>query len=346
MNFDYDAVIVGAGTAGLSAGSALQKAGKSYLILDRKKEVGVPVRSTGAVSLEWVKRIGMPVDPSIVASEISAMSFRTDTGKSINMSFDRTVGLVYDFTKYEKFLSSDFSGKLNLQMGTTVNSVSGNEIVTSSETITARYIIMASGPQSSFGQKLDRKSVLVAYEETRKLPARDDFQMILWFSDMAPGGYFWDFADSESSRKIGVCYYPVSGEQPKEVLRKFSEKMPDLQGEVIHTMAHQIPLARPSESVFSGNIMYTGDMVNAVLNTTAGGLQGAFWSGKSAGEAAATNNPGHYQEVWDSEIKPWLLRHHNLHRKIHANGARSVGKYITLAKIMPKSMKKKIFGGL
>jgi hypothetical protein len=111
-------------------------------------------------------------------------------------------------------------------------------------------------------------------------------------------------------------------------------------------MAHQIPLGAPVESVYSGNTMYVGDMVNAVLNTTAGGLQGAFWTGFSAGMAVAQDNPEVYQKKWDSEIKPWLMRHHNLHRKIHKDGVRSVGKYITLAKIMPKSMKKKVFGGL
>ena len=51
-DFDYDAIIIGAGTAGLSAGAVLEKNGKNYIILDKKKEIGVPVRSTGAVSLE------------------------------------------------------------------------------------------------------------------------------------------------------------------------------------------------------------------------------------------------------------------------------------------------------
>lgn len=346
MDFEYDAVIVGAGTAGLSAGAALEKAGKRYVILDKKDEIGLPVRSTGAVSLEWVRRIGMPTDPSIVASEIRAMSFRTDTGKSINMSFNRGVGLVYDFTKYEKFLSESMQGKLNIKLKTRVKEIGANSVSTDNENFSAKYIIMASGPQSNFGQKLDRKSVLVAYEETRKLPARNDYQMILWFSDLAPGGYFWDFADSESSRKVGVCYYPLNGRAPKDVLAEFTEKFPEVNGDVIHTMAHQIPLSRPLDTVVSGNRLYTGDMVNAVLNTTAGGLQGAFWSGKSAGDAVVLDSPVKYQEVWNSDIKPWLLRHHELHRKIHKNGSRTVGRYITLAKFMPKSMQKKIFGGL
>lgn len=346
MKFDYDAVIIGAGTSGMAAGIALQKAGKRYIILDRKKEIGVPVRSTGAVSLEWVKRIGMPTDRSIVASDIYSMSFRTDTGKAISMSFDRPVGLVYDFTKYEKFLATGVAGKLNIQLETMVNSVSENSVETSKGTFTGKYIIFAVGPQSAFGKKLPKDQYLVAYEETRRLPARKDHQMILWFSDMAPGGYFWDFADSDSTRKIGVCYYPLQSSQPKNILQEFSEKFTEVSGEPLHSMAHQIPLGAPAESVFDHNRMYVGDMVNAVLNTTAGGLQGAYWTGISAGKAVVENDPSAYQKVWDLDIRPWLMRHHELHRKIHKQGARSVGRYITLAKIMPKSMKKRVFGGL
>ena len=346
MSYDYDAIIIGAGTSGLAAGSALQKAGKSYVILDKKKEIGLPVRSTGAVSLEWVNRIGMPTDRSIIASEIHAMSFRTDTGKSISMSFNRAVGLVYNFTEYERYLAEKFAGRLNIKMETRVNSVKDETVFTDSEKITAKYIIMAAGPQSNMGIKLPRDRVLVAYEEIRRLPKRDDYEMILWFSDSAPGGYFWDFADGPDRRKIGVCYYPFNGRVPKDVLAEFTEKFPELKGDMLETMAHQIPLTEPAEKVIDGNIMYVGDMVNAVLNTTAGGLQGAFWSGTTAGIAAAANNPLLYQQKWDGEIRPWLMKHHLLHQKLHKKGAKSIGKYMTLAKLMPTSFKKRVFGGL
>ena len=58
MTYDYDAIVIGAGTGGLAAGIGLKQGGKNYLILDKKDEIGLPVRSTGAVSMEWVKKIG------------------------------------------------------------------------------------------------------------------------------------------------------------------------------------------------------------------------------------------------------------------------------------------------
>ena len=89
-------------------------------------------------------------------------------------------------------------------------------------------------------------------------------------------------------------------------------------------MAHQIPLSAPLEKVVDGNHMFTGDMVNAVLNTTAGGLQGAFWTGTAAGEAVVAGDTMIYQKKWAEEISPWLLKHHRLHQRMHRRGIKSI----------------------
>jgi digeranylgeranylglycerophospholipid reductase len=346
-DYDYDVVIVGAGTAGLSAGVELEKSGISYIILDKKQEIGMPVRSTGAVSLEWVKKIGMPTDSKIISANIENMSFRTESGKRIDLKFQRTVGLVYDFTKYEKYLADEFAGKkLNIRLGTRVNDVTGNQVITDSGTYTGKYIIYAAGPQSKFGEKLGKNDVLVAYEEIRRVPMRKDFQMILWFSDRVPGGYLWDFSESENSRKIGVCFYPGSGKQPRDVLYEFDRIYPELKGDIISTMAHQIPLSKPVDRVVRNNYLYTGDMVNAVLNTTAGGLQGAFWTGQLAAKSIINNNPDEYQQNWESYVKPWLMKHYELHRKMNRKGEKSIGRLISVARMMPKSLQKRVFAGL
>ncbi len=342
----FDTVVLGAGTSGLAAGVALKNAGKNYVILDAKKEIGKPVRSTGAVSAEWVKKIKMPTDASILCSEIRNIKFQSDLGRSVKLRYDRAVGYVYDFEKYEKYLASGYAGELNIRMQTMVTDISGDTVTTDNGTFTADNIIMALGPQSRYGKKLDNRNVLVAYEEIRSLPKRTDFQMILWFTDMAPGGYVWDFPNDDNTRKIGVCFYPDSSKKPKDVLAAFTEKYPEIDGNKTSTIAHQIPLARPEDSVISENRAYVGDMVNAVLNTTAGGLQGAFWTGIEAGSAAARNDLTQYQKAWDESIKPWLLRHHNIHRYMHKGGVRSINRLMLLSKFMTMNRKKKIFGGL
>ena len=92
MEYDFDTIVIGAGTGGLSAGASLKKAGSSYIIIEKKQEIGLPVRSTGAVSLEWVNRIGMPKEKKIISSEIFGMDFRTFNGNHIPLKFDKPVG--------------------------------------------------------------------------------------------------------------------------------------------------------------------------------------------------------------------------------------------------------------
>lgn len=342
----YDALIIGAGTAGLSAGISLKKTKSSYIIIDKKSEIGKPVRSTGAVSKYWADKLKMPVNNNIVSSEIYGISFRTDTGKKVNLNYDTPVGYVYDFTAYEKYMAYEMEGKLNVKMNTFVKEIRDNRVITEGGEYEADNVIIASGPTSNFSNLSEKSKSLVGYEETRELDARDDYQMILWFSDMAPGGYFWDFTESKNTRKIGVCYFPQQGWNPREVLKKFTEKNKELDGKVIHTMAHPIPLDEPKKTVVNGNRLFCGDMVNAVLNTTAGGLQGAFWTGREAGIAAAEKHPEHYQNEWGQNIKPWLDKHRELFLKLHKNGVKSIEHYMTISKLIPMSLKKRIFGGL
>lgn len=346
MEARYDTLVLGAGTAGLSAGIQLKKAGKSYVVLDAKKEIGKPVRSTGAVSLEWVKKIGMPTDRSIILSDIRGIRLQTDTGLKVDLTYDHPIGFVYNFEKYEKFLASSIQGPLNISLETKVNELKNGTVSTDKGDFEADNIIMALGPQSKFGTRLDRNNVLVAYEEIREIPKRDDFEMVIWFTDMAPGGYVWDFPNDENTRKIGVCYYPINSNAPKSVLDKFTEKFPEIAGPMHESMAHQIPLSEPANTVVNAKKAYVGDMVNAVLNTTAGGLQGAFWTGMEAGIAASIDDLSSYQKHWDESIRPWLMKHRSIYQRMHRNGVRSVARVMRMARIMPKSLQKRIFGGL
>ena len=63
---------------------------------------------------------------------------------------------------------------------------------------------------------------------------------------------------------------------------------------------------------------YTEDVLNAVLNTTPGGLQGELWTDKYAGGAAVMDNPLHYQKIWDQDITHWNVfgKSHQLRRLV------------------------------
>jgi digeranylgeranylglycerophospholipid reductase len=315
--FDYDTLVIGAGTAGLSAGRVLQDAGKRYLIIDSKAKIGVPVRSTGAISRFFVQKLKMPVHDEIIAARIRSLGIQNDSGDISVMRYDHDVGFVYNFTKYEEYLARG----LNINLNTRVLSIAPHEIRTTNGRFTAATIIIATGPTSSLVPVKTRPSdndMIVGYEETRKLPPRSDFDVSFWLSKHAPGGYIWDFPDSSNHRRIGIGVVKQSRENPVLALSRFTEEHADLNGYVDHSISHLIPVAHPSERVVFGSIMIAGDSANTVFASTGGGLQGATWSGQLAGKAAAIGNPEVYQHEWKSQLYPLLMEHYRI-KKIFYN---------------------------
>ncbi|MFG1519105.1 MAG: NAD(P)/FAD-dependent oxidoreductase [Thermoplasmataceae archaeon] len=309
--FDYDTVVIGAGTAGLSAGRVLQDAGKSYLIIDSKARIGVPVRSTGGISSFFVQKLKMPVHDEIIAARIRSIGIQNDSGDISVIRYDHDVGFVYKFTKYEEYLARG----LNINLNTKVLGVAPHEVRTTNGRFTAANIIIATGPTSSLAPVSTRPSdndMIVGYEETRKLPPRSDFDVSFWLSRHAPGGYIWDFPDAASLRRIGIGVVKQSQKNPALALRRFTEEHTDLNGYVDHSISHMIPVAHPPQRVVFGSTMIAGDAANTVFASTGGGLQGATWSGQLAGKAAAMGNPEVYQHEWKSQLYPLLMDHYRI----------------------------------
>lgn len=306
----FDTVIVGGGTAGLSAGRVLDQHHKNYLIIDTKQEIGKPIRSTGGVAMHFVDKLGMPKDEDVIAAYINSVSLQSDYNTSVDLSFDHPVGLVYDFTKYEKRLAEG----LNIQTGRTALDINDHEITTNDGKIRAGNVIIAASHLNRFlgyGQyKVSNADSIIAYEETRKLPPRDDYDLVLWFTKYAPGGYVWDFPDNDNKRRIGLGIVKNSHTRLKNSLMDFTDIHPELAGEIDHTIAHQIPVAPPVKDVVIGNIMVVGDAAHTCFADTGGGLQGAFWSGKMAANAIVQGNRMNYQTEYRSELYKLLKRHY------------------------------------
>lgn len=320
----HDTVIVGAGTAGLSCGMYLQDAGKDYVILDSKREIGKPIRSTGGVAMHFVNKLGMPNDPSVIAARIRNIRLADDDGHETVMGFDHDVGLIYDFTAYEKYMSRG----LNVQLGRAVTSIDDNIVHTSDSDIIADNIIVATGPNSSLVPDYMRppdNDMLVAYEETRKI-GKQPYDLTIWFSRYADGGYVWDFADRGDLRRVGLGYPRTLGRvSPRTWLGSFTGEHPELDGQVDHTIAHQIPVGKPSWDVVHGHSAYIGDAANTCQADTGGGLQTAFWSGQLAARAIISGDIQQYNRYWHQEMYHHLLRHYKIKRAMYRIGTPNLG---------------------
>lgn len=95
-------VIIGAGIAGLSAAMNLERHGEDYVVLERNRELGYPIRSTGGIAKYFVDKYSIPSPPDTISAYIKSVDIRDDYGNHASIRFDHDVGLVYDYPRFIK----------------------------------------------------------------------------------------------------------------------------------------------------------------------------------------------------------------------------------------------------
>src|SRR5512135_2800905 len=81
---DYDVVVIGAGPAGSIAARTTAQAGLSTLLLEKRQEIGSPVRCGEAVGRETVEKF-IPLDSRWIAAEIDTFSVSNPQGDTVVM---------------------------------------------------------------------------------------------------------------------------------------------------------------------------------------------------------------------------------------------------------------------
>ena len=114
---DYDVVIIGGGPAGLSAAELLANNGASVLCLDKKQEIGVPVRCAEGLGLGWFKRLNIKPDKSFCAADIYGACLYAPSGKKLEIRFPELSGYVLERRIFEKHLARQAANKLHSSPG-------------------------------------------------------------------------------------------------------------------------------------------------------------------------------------------------------------------------------------
>ncbi|HZY41163.1 MAG TPA: NAD(P)-binding protein, partial [Anaerolineae bacterium] len=89
MKAAYDVVIIGAGPAGSVAAKTIAQAGRSVLLLEKRQEIGSPVRCAEAVGCETAAQF-IALDPQWIAAEIDAFSLTNPQGECVVLPPEET----------------------------------------------------------------------------------------------------------------------------------------------------------------------------------------------------------------------------------------------------------------
>lgn len=299
----YDVIIIGGGPAGSSTALYVnpRRTGKRVLLLDAKKEIGVPMQCGEAIptydelltifpQADCAELYELPSD--VYAGNIEGIKFKSPSGKNYVAHLK---GQMFNRTLLDRHLFQRAADNgVEHRIGTRVKSIAGKTVATDIETFTADIIIGADGVYSKVAESFP------AFQANRDICpcafvlAEGEFSseiIELWFERRFPGGYFWLFPKNQiAEANIGVG---VRG--PTNVRGLLNEVLEEISKEnnlkIREKGGGAVPLGGLKSRLVFENVALVGDAAGMVFPTNGGGTGLAMMAGKWLGEIIADGKP-------------------------------------------------------
>ncbi len=295
----HDCVIVGASFAGLACATALARAGKRVLVLEKKTDAGDRPRTTGILVKEVIDQIAL-LDrlPADLVRRIDGVRLYAPNMRCVDLAAPGYYFLATDTPGVMRWLatqaeregaciaySSPFRDARRTQSGFFVEGVGAT-----------RYLVGADGPTSRLARSLNlgqnREHLHgVEYEfDGNNIPHPDKLHCFI-DRKVAPGYIGWMVAG------VGVVQVGLGlragDKQPtaSSAMTTFLEKIApitDFRGlEPASVRAGTIPCGGVVRPVAASRVLLVGDAAGMVSPVTAGGIHTALKHGLAAGHAIA-----------------------------------------------------------
>jgi digeranylgeranylglycerophospholipid reductase len=302
-----DLIIVGAGPAGSMAAKTSAEKGLDVVLLEKRQEIGVPVRCGEIVDKRSFSELITP-DPSWIATEVSGARICAPDGSNWVISeskssdsacyvlkrkiFDRALALraaqagadIMVKTRALGLLKMDGRpcGILALHLGKQIK-------------IEAPLIIGADGIESKVGRWAGIETALKPEDigTCAQFLIQDssidmDYYEFFLGNQSAPGGYVWSFPKGKDLANVGIGIQG-SRSKPGEPLRLLKDfvrkKMPN--AKILDLVVGGVPGSGPLDKFTADGIMLIGDAARQSDPLVGAGIVIGMWAGIIAGEVAA-----------------------------------------------------------
>ncbi len=314
------------------AAKTAAESGLNVVLLEKRPEIGEPIRCAEGVSIRSELRELIKVQPGWISTEVNGVRMYSPNNDNVfttvndggggggyileRKTFDRGLALQAACAGAKVLVKTRATGlirKDGLPCG--VSAICRGEHLQ----IEAPLIIGADGVESKVARwagidtRLKPEDIMVC-AEYQVLDAGIDQEYCEFFfgNRMAPGGYIWIFPKGGSLANVGIG---VQGSQsgpgePIRLLERFMQsKMP--RAKILQMVAGGIPTSGPMKTSTSDGIMLVGDAAHQSDPLTGGGIINAMRAGIMAGEMAgkavssgeaSTAALKEYEDRWRSSI--------------------------------------------
>jgi digeranylgeranylglycerophospholipid reductase len=296
---------VGAGPAGSVAAIRAAEGGLDVLMIEKRQEIGVPVRCGEATDIETPQRF-IPLENRWIARRIDRYAVHNAAGDCIVVPpssdtiildrkvFDAALAQRAVHVGAEVRASATAVGLLREN-----GAVSGVKVKTMGRSydVRAKVVVAADGTESQIARWAGLKTI----------PALADFYVGLQFTlvglrrninpnfceyhvgneTVAPGGYVWVFPKDEESANVGIV---ISANRAREVsaqtwLERFVERRyPG--ASILNVVAGGIPITGALKQMAADGVMVVGDAAHQADPLTAGGISLGMMGAEMAMEVA------------------------------------------------------------
>lgn len=291
-----DVLVVGSGPAGSTTARYAAEGGASVLMIERRKEVGVPVRC-GEFMVSNEEILGMfpnladaeslfEVPDDLRLRQIDGIDLIDPKGKAVTIGFD---GYTTDRDRFDQYLARRATeAGANLETGCGFISADGNVARTSRGEIRYRVLVGADGPSSRVASSLGLPRNRNPYPAvTAQVEGDFGSRMSMYFGGIAPGAYGW-IIPKDGRANVGVGFSPRFA---KGDLLDYFDKFAERHGLEPHSKVQgkTVPSEGPIAQTVSGNGMVVGDAAGMVISVNGGGIPLAMIGGRICGRVAAEN---------------------------------------------------------
>lgn len=289
----YDVIVVGSGPAGGTAARYAARRGLKVLLLDKRKEIGVPVQCGEYVaSDEEVQAIFpsvtdvaelMEVPHRVKQIETPVIRIWSPRGRAYDLPFK---GYTVRRDKMDQGIAEQAVQEgAELRTETAVTSVQGTQVHTNRGVFEGKVIIGCDGPRSTVAKSAGLPWPVSA--PAMSATADGDFSDAteMFFGNLAPGGYAWIIPKAHCAN-VGLGTW----ERFRGNLRSLYDRFLSARG--IHggkPTGGYVPVLGPIERTVEGNVLLAGDAAGMVMATNGGGINVSMLAGRMAGRTAAAH---------------------------------------------------------
>lgn len=298
-----DAIVIGAGPAGLLAANEIAKKGYTVQVLEEHNRVGEPDHCAGLLSTSGLERLGIKLPKDIVQNTVAGARIYSPAGHSIVIERGKREANVIDRKQFDAWLASRA-----IESGAEITTeVKGKEFVRENDKIkgirvdsekdleiNARAFVIAEGSRcrlsGSVGLPVVKKSSKYpAFQyEVSGVDIDENIVEMFYGKRVAPGFFAWIIPLGERRARIGLAARDKSKIRLNAVMRHHSIISERMKGAKIERSLGGIVLVgMPISKMTMNNVVAVGDTAGIVKATTGGGVILGGMTARVAGKIVA-----------------------------------------------------------